>query len=54
MTPMQRLLNGRRIRRICGAIGPALIVVFLTTAALAVDAPNTRLADDVALTKATI
>jgi hypothetical protein len=46
--------NGRRMRQICGAIAPALIVIFLTVAALAVDAPNARLADDVALTKATV
>jgi hypothetical protein len=47
-------LNGRRMRRICGTIAPASIMVFLTVAALAVDAPNSRLSDDVALTKATV
>jgi hypothetical protein len=47
-------LNGRRMRRICGTIAPASIMVFLTVAALAFDAPNSRLSDDVALTKATV
>jgi hypothetical protein len=43
-----------RIRRICRVIAPALITLFWAVAAMAVDAPNSRLADDVALTKATI
>jgi len=43
-----------RLRRICGTIAPASIIVFLTVAALAVDAPNSGLSDDVALTKATV
>jgi hypothetical protein len=47
-------LNGRRMRRIGGAIAPASIMVFWAVAALAVDAPNSRLSDDVALTKATV
>jgi hypothetical protein len=42
------------MRRLCGAIAPASIMVFLAVAALADDAPNTRLSDDIALTKATI
>jgi hypothetical protein len=43
------------MRRICGAIAPAWIMVsFLAVAALADDAPNSRLSDDVALTKATV
>jgi hypothetical protein len=47
-------LNSRRLRRIGGAIAPASIMVFLAVAAPAADAPNARLADDIALTKATI
>ena len=47
-------LNGRRMRRICGTIAPASIMVFLAVAALADDAPNSRLSDDIALTKATV
>jgi hypothetical protein len=43
-----------RLRRICGATLPALLVVFLAVAALADDTPNSRLSDDIALTKATI
>jgi hypothetical protein len=44
----------RRMRRPCGTIALASIIVFLAVAALAVDAPNSRLSDDVALTKAAI
>jgi hypothetical protein len=44
---------GRR-RRICGTIATASIMVFLAVAALAVEAPNSRLSDDVALTKAVV
>ena len=43
-----------RIRRILCIIAPVSIMFFWAVAALAVDAPNSRLADDVALTKATI
>jgi hypothetical protein len=47
-----------RMRRICGtiatvSIASASIMIFLTVAARAIDAPG-RLADDIALTKATI
>jgi hypothetical protein len=47
-------LNGRRMRRIGGTIAPTSMMVFWAIAALAVDAPNSRLSDDVALTKATV
>jgi hypothetical protein len=43
-----------RMRRTCGTIVLASIMVFLAVAALADDAPNSRLSDDVALTKATV
>src|SRR5215831_14709195 len=43
-----------RIRRIRGMIAPLLIMLIWASAALAADAPNPRLADDIALTKATI
>ena len=46
--------NSRRLRRLCGSIAPASIMVLLAVAALADDAPNARLADDIALTKATM
>ena len=46
-------LNSGRMRRICGTIAPASIMVFLAGAALAVDM-NARLADDITLTKATV
>jgi hypothetical protein len=45
---------GRRIRRLCGTIAPASIMVVLAVAALADEAPDTRLSDDIALTKATV
>jgi hypothetical protein len=46
---------GSRIRRICGIIAPVLsTMLFWAWAALAVDATNSRLSDDIALTKATI
>jgi hypothetical protein len=48
------IVLGRRMRRICGTIAPASMMVFWAVAALAVDAPNSRLSDDVALTKATV
>jgi len=44
----------RRMRRICGIIAPASIMVFLAVAAQADDAPNARLSDDIALTRATV
>jgi hypothetical protein len=47
-------LNSRRMRRMCGTIAAASIMVIFTVAALAVDAPDSRLSDDVALTKATV
>jgi hypothetical protein len=47
-------LVGRRMRRLCGIMVPASMMVFLVAAALAADAPNSRLSDDIALTKATI
>jgi hypothetical protein len=43
-----------RIRRICGTIAFASIMVFLAVAAWAADAPNSRLSDDIGLTKATV
>ena len=43
-----------RLRRICCTLAPVSIMVFLAVAALAVEAPNSRLSDDVALTKATV
>lgn len=46
--------KGRRMRRICSTIAPASIMVLLAVAALADDPPNARLADDIALTKATM
>jgi hypothetical protein len=42
------------MRRLCGIIAPASIMVFLAVAALADDAPHARLSDDIALTKATV
>ena len=48
------IVLGRRMRRICGTIAPASIMVFWAVAALAADAPNSRLSDDIALTKATV
>jgi len=41
-------------RRICGALASASVMVFLAAAALAAEAPNARLSDDIALTKATV
>jgi hypothetical protein len=43
-----------RIWRICGIIAPVSMMFFWACAARAVDAPNSRLYDDIALTKATI
>jgi hypothetical protein len=43
-----------RMRRICAIIAFASTMFFLAVAARAADAPNARLADDIALTKATI
>jgi hypothetical protein len=43
-----------RMRRIFGTIAPASILVSFAVAALAADVPNSRLSDDVALTKATV
>jgi hypothetical protein len=48
------IVLGRRMRRICGTIAPASVMVFWAVAALAADAPNSRLSDDIALTKATV
>ncbi len=42
------------MRRICGIIASVSMMLFWTWAALADDAPNSRLSDDIALTKATI
>jgi hypothetical protein len=42
------------MRRRCGGIALASIMVLLAVAALADDAPNARLSDDIALTKATM
>src|ERR1700730_1255749 len=42
------------MRRTCGTLLLASLMVFLAVAALADDAPNSRLSDDVALTKATV
>jgi hypothetical protein len=42
------------MRQICGAIASAALMVFLAGAALADDAPNARLSDDIALTKVTV
>jgi hypothetical protein len=47
-------LNSVRMRRICGTIALASMMACLAVAALAAEAPNSRLSDDIALTKATI
>jgi hypothetical protein len=46
--------GGGRIRRVCCIISPISIMLFWAVAALAADAPNSRLSDDVALMKATL
>jgi hypothetical protein len=43
-----------RIRRIFAIVAPVWIMLLWTVAALAADAPNSRLSEDIALTKATI
>jgi hypothetical protein len=43
-----------RIRRICAVIAPAAMMVFWAFAAQAEDAPDARLSEDIALTKATM
>jgi hypothetical protein len=42
------------MRRLCGTIALASMMVFLAVTALVAEAPNSRLSDDTALTKATI
>jgi hypothetical protein len=46
--------GGGGVRRICGAVARVSIIVFLAFCALADDASNSRLSDDIALTKATV
>jgi hypothetical protein len=47
-------MRSSRIRRTGGIIVPLAVMFFWASAALALDAPNARLSDDIALTKATI
>jgi len=47
-------MRSSRVRRLGGIIAPLSVMLFWAWAALAADAPNARLSDDIALTKATI